>query len=605
MITNHNLRYNNATGTEATDIIKLIDFNTGQDVNYREVKNWHDGFPMSKDKVDGVIFKKIDGKYYMKAEFLYNRDIRLSNYIPTDGKFHTISSIFPDVTLEEVQRFDSGATLSSSAAWYAITKLISWIPKFTNINPDCDIQIDRQIIINKSFFSMRSSGMWTNRLNIYNPYIGRQPTILQITTGQDVLRFIDGSGVNDENNRVSATKLKGFNIRHIDQTGDGIAFRYTSGTTEGGSADGGDYHFEDVHITHCKNGIKKYGGHINNLFFTRVVTSYNYNLGMDFPSSSEAQTNYIVMRECIADANGLENVNGKFVNYKQDLNNPNYEKGGIRISGTAISIYDVALQLNNGLGLHFENYIFGGFVTGYAEQNQIGDFGTLSDNPDAFRNCQVQLYSLEKRYYIPSDRVRRVIDPAYSLAHSYETALKSFGPNLVEDEHLLNSDGGNFSEGYVSRVINEYGIGEVTLTAAYSAFLPKLTGYNPRKGDIYLVDFEVKAKDFSRNNARFAMWHDGQEVYFNSRARATGDWQKFSATVEITQDPINNSFLFVKGAGDPFSVRRLSIRKLEAATEQNYKLPKQKPSEAKTIKQLREDFNAFMRKMEEAEKMSK
>ena len=56
--------------TLAGDIIKRVDINTGENVNYRETTTWHDGSAMDDSKVDGVIYKKIDGKYYINTAWV-------------------------------------------------------------------------------------------------------------------------------------------------------------------------------------------------------------------------------------------------------------------------------------------------------------------------------------------------------------------------------------------------------------------------------------------------------------------------------------------------------------------------------------------------------
>ena len=50
--------------TLAGDIIKRVDINTGENVNYRETATWHDGSVMTDAKVDGVIYKKVGTKYF-------------------------------------------------------------------------------------------------------------------------------------------------------------------------------------------------------------------------------------------------------------------------------------------------------------------------------------------------------------------------------------------------------------------------------------------------------------------------------------------------------------------------------------------------------------
>ena len=41
------VKYNDESNSIANDIIKFIDINTGEDVNYRETTKWHDGSTMN------------------------------------------------------------------------------------------------------------------------------------------------------------------------------------------------------------------------------------------------------------------------------------------------------------------------------------------------------------------------------------------------------------------------------------------------------------------------------------------------------------------------------------------------------------------------------
>ena len=58
--------YNDTSSTLAGDVLKRVDINTGEDVNYREVTTWHDGSPMEDTKADGVIYIKKNNKYYKR-----------------------------------------------------------------------------------------------------------------------------------------------------------------------------------------------------------------------------------------------------------------------------------------------------------------------------------------------------------------------------------------------------------------------------------------------------------------------------------------------------------------------------------------------------------
>ena len=69
-------KYNDESNSIANDIIKFIDINTGENVNYRETTTWYDGSAMNDSKVDGVMYKKIKDDYFVNT--LLNQKIPLN-----------------------------------------------------------------------------------------------------------------------------------------------------------------------------------------------------------------------------------------------------------------------------------------------------------------------------------------------------------------------------------------------------------------------------------------------------------------------------------------------------------------------------------------------
>lgn len=55
--------------TLAGDIIKRVDINTGENVNYRKTTTWNDGSAMDDSKVDGVVYIKKNSKYYVNSRY--------------------------------------------------------------------------------------------------------------------------------------------------------------------------------------------------------------------------------------------------------------------------------------------------------------------------------------------------------------------------------------------------------------------------------------------------------------------------------------------------------------------------------------------------------
>ena len=69
-------KYNDESASIANDIIKFIDANTGENVNYRKTTTWHDGSAMNDSKVDGFMYKKIKNDYFVNT--LFNQKIPLN-----------------------------------------------------------------------------------------------------------------------------------------------------------------------------------------------------------------------------------------------------------------------------------------------------------------------------------------------------------------------------------------------------------------------------------------------------------------------------------------------------------------------------------------------
>ena len=53
--------------TLAGDILKRVDKNTGENVNYRETTTWYDGSPMTEDKVDGRAYRYYGNSFYVMS----------------------------------------------------------------------------------------------------------------------------------------------------------------------------------------------------------------------------------------------------------------------------------------------------------------------------------------------------------------------------------------------------------------------------------------------------------------------------------------------------------------------------------------------------------
>ncbi len=74
----------------------------------------------------------------------------LTDYgLPGDGAFHSIASLFPAVTLAEVQALNPTATLENSADWYILQKLTNEVEKHSEIILDGSFLTDIPIVIHR------------------------------------------------------------------------------------------------------------------------------------------------------------------------------------------------------------------------------------------------------------------------------------------------------------------------------------------------------------------------------------------------------------------------------------------------------------------------
>lgn len=77
-------KYNDESNSISNDIIKFIDINTGENVNYRETTTWHDGSAMDDSKVDGKIYRKINNKYYFNTNRINNKLFYIDDFNGVD-----------------------------------------------------------------------------------------------------------------------------------------------------------------------------------------------------------------------------------------------------------------------------------------------------------------------------------------------------------------------------------------------------------------------------------------------------------------------------------------------------------------------------------------
>ena len=114
----------------AGDIIKRVDINTGENVNYRETTTWYDDSAMDDNKVDGVIYIKKGTKYY-KRQF-GNNTISLDWFSPNKDGATDDAIVFQKAI--DFLKLISGGVLMVSSGNYAISHVDFFGKEYSNIS---------------------------------------------------------------------------------------------------------------------------------------------------------------------------------------------------------------------------------------------------------------------------------------------------------------------------------------------------------------------------------------------------------------------------------------------------------------------------------------
>ena len=116
--------------TLAGDIIKRVDINTGENVNYRETTTWYDDSAMDDNKVDGVIYIKKGTKYY-KRQF-GNNTISLDWFSPNKDGATDDAIVFQKAI--DFLKLIGGGMLMVSSGNYAISHVDFFGKEYSNIS---------------------------------------------------------------------------------------------------------------------------------------------------------------------------------------------------------------------------------------------------------------------------------------------------------------------------------------------------------------------------------------------------------------------------------------------------------------------------------------
>ena len=209
-------KYNDEPNSIANDIIKFIDINTGENVNYRETTTWYDNSVMDDNKVDGVVYIKKNGKYY-KLSIGNEIDLRLFGF---NEKTPDISII--NKAIDCCITFDK--TLYMNFNEFILPSTLDFKGVQLKFNKSSKIYIDTNIDGIK--FKDKGHGIDFNDLNI----IVRCNSYSRIACQYTASDYVNESNFQNNINLLKKFKsLKISNSATIDRSGIGMRFYYTDG----------------------------------------------------------------------------------------------------------------------------------------------------------------------------------------------------------------------------------------------------------------------------------------------------------------------------------------------------------------------------------------
>lgn len=499
----------------AYDVLKRVDDGTRTEQIYKETTTNIDGVAMTDAMLDGFAYIKRGVQYFMNSDFALKREVYLDSYgLAGDGVFRSIATVFPEVTLAEVQALNPNATLANSADWFMLMKLNRDLPV------NSVVYLTGAYVIDEEWTIRRSSITWEG-----HPYkrsskypSDKKPYIKQIAAGKNAVAFRDGDGLtNYYPTKIEHITFKGFDIHGTLSTdtlsGHGILIDIPNGDM---------MHCKFIN-TFCyrngKSGFYHESGHINDVEFYYFQAVLNFDTGIWFNGRPAAQTNFFNFKMCSASVNGFVIRNGELAEYNPALDGVDYTKGGASFGNLSSTHWDNCnTQSNYGFGFMAREgaAIDGLNITGgYSEMNPLGDyvmFCQLESSVIMNTNCQhPSIVYFEGDTLPPAghfsvfktrEHYRRFI-PSAGVAHNRKLAQLPWSDNIITNPKTreLFVGGGTFTHSYSTdatgaKVLNVVKTGGSGLTYVnFLAFeeyslIPKVE--NTQEGTVFSFSFDIK-----------------------------------------------------------------------------------------------------------------
>ena len=342
------------------------------------------------------------------------KQVYLTDYgLAGDGVQRSISQVFPEVTLSEVQALNPQATLHNSADWYIIQKLTKELADGYTIYIDGNFVNDLEVLVDRPRINFegkdnKSADKWTSSSRDYWSIHCRatdKSGFLLKGTGLTRIAFKNLSIIGMKDAATGTKNKNGIEVASA------ISHLEVDNCYLGG---------------HGRFGLAKTGGHFILSKFKDSGFSYNCEGGLYIQHLNEAQVNQIIVDNIDCTANGYDYIGGKFVAINEQTKLRGF---GLSISGTGIQVQAGHYGSNNGAGLVIND----GFANGinlagsYFEANSLAQIYVTDGDQGGKQNINISGVFWNRDYvpileniYFEDETKRDIFYPELGLSNLRE-----------------------------------------------------------------------------------------------------------------------------------------------------------------------------------------
>jgi len=302
------------------------------------------------DSAGNAVKKTTSGGY--RTEYLKNYGL-----VGT-GIFQSIASAFPLVTLAQVQALNATATLSNSADWYILQKLVNELPDGSTIIIDGKYICDKVVLIQRSFINIEG----------LNSILNKSWAIQSMAVNESIFKITSAPIVPDN-------YIYNITFRNLYLNG----YRVNAGGLKNLHGIEINHDLKHLLVENCQfwnmgsNGISRTFGHLILSDFNDLQFIQNYDNGIYGVHGGNGQINGVRFRNISGGSTGYTYSAGAF-NY--GITPTTKDRGHvINISGCGISIIGGNAEVNQGAGVCLN----GGTIVGCTIQGLEFETNALCD----------------------------------------------------------------------------------------------------------------------------------------------------------------------------------------------------------------------------------